>query len=384
MPPPTRGEASPRAAERSASRVAVPDRHHRQRLLPVVGDDGQEALRASTVFIAGCGALGTVAADLLCRAGVGTLVIVDRDVVERSNLQRQTLFTERDADRGVPKAEAARLRLGQVDAAIRVRAFVEDIAPDTIESLVEGCDLILDGLDNFETRYLLNDVAVKHGLPYLYGGAVGTTGTTMPVLPRGGAGEATRVGFADADATPCLRCLFPEPPAPGVLPTCDTAGVLGPVTATIAARLATEAIKLVVGDLASLDRTLRSDDFWRNEHRAMAIDDAFQSFCPCCVERRFEFLDGPVDRARPLCGRNAVQIRPDRAVDLDLDQLASRLGDVGAARRGDGVLAIRLDAERSPSGDPVELTIFADGRTVVAGDTDPAWARSVHARFIGT
>lgn len=360
------------------------DRHDRQRLLPVVGDDGQAALRASTVFIAGCGALGTVAADLLCRAGVGTLVVVDRDVVERSNLQRQTLFTERDAERGAPKAEAARLRLGQVDASIRVRAFVEDIAPDTVESLVEGCDLILDGLDNFETRYLLNDVAVKHGLPYLYGGAVGTTGTTMPVLPKGGAGRGTRVRFADADATPCLRCLFPEPPAPGVLPTCDTAGVLGSVTATIAARLATEAIKLLVGDLGSLDRTLRSDDFWRNEHRAMAIDGAFQSSCPCCIERRFEFLDGPVDRARPLCGRHAVQIRPERPMEIDLDGLATRLGETTLVSRGDGVLSIRLDDERSPSDRPVELTVFADGRTVVAGDDDPAWARSIHARIIGT
>lgn len=341
-------------------------------------------MRASTVFIAGCGALGTVAADLLCRAGVGTLVIVDRDVVERSNLQRQTLYTERDADRGMPKAEAARLRLGQVDAGIRVRAFVDDIAPDTIEALVEGCDLILDGLDNFETRYLLNDVAVKHGLPYLYGGAVGTTGTTMPVLPRGGAGAATRVRFTNVEATPCLRCLFPEPPAPGVLPTCDTAGVLGPVTATIAARLATEAIKMIVGDLASLDRTLRSDDFWRNEHRAMSIDDAFQPFCPCCIERRFEFLDGPVDRARPLCGRHAVQIRPERPVDLDLGALAARIGGAAQATLADGVLAVRIVDEQSPSGRPIELTIFADGRAVVAGDTDPAWARSVHARFVGT
>lgn len=340
------------------------------------------------MFIAGCGALGTVAADLLCRAGVGTLVLVDRDVVEASNLQRQTLFTERDAERAVPKSEAARLRLGQVDSTIRVRAFVEDIAPDTVESLVEGCDLVLDGLDNFETRYLLNDVAVKHGLPYLYGGAVGTTGTTMPVLPRRGSSEptdaSTRVRFTAADATPCLRCLFPAPPAPGVLPTCDTAGVLGPVTATIAARLATEAIKLLVGDLESLDRTLRSDDFWRNDHRAMSIDDAFHPACPCCIERRFDFLDAPVERARPLCGRNAVQIRPEHPVEVDLEALASRLEKAVPVNLGSGVLSVRLEEERSPSGRPVELTIFADGRVVVAGDTDPSWARGVHARFVGS
>jgi len=364
--------------------MAESDRHHRQRLLPVVGDDGQASLRGATVFVAGCGALGTVAADLLGRAGVGTLVIVDRDVVETTNLQRQTLYTEADARRGTPKAEAARLRLGQIDSGIRVRAFVEDIAPDTVESLVEGCDLILDGLDNLETRYLLNDVAVKHGLPYLYGGAVATGGVTMPVLPRGGAGAATRVRFTDADATPCLQCVFPEPPAPGTLPTCDTAGVLGAATATIAARLAAEAIKVLVGDLAALDRTLRSTDLWRNEHRALAIDDAFDPSCPCCVGRRFEFLDAPVDRARPLCGRHAVQIRPERPADLDLGAIAARLGTLATADLRPGVLDLHLADERSPSGHTVTLTIFADGRTIVEGDTDPIWARSVTARILGT
>jgi molybdopterin/thiamine biosynthesis adenylyltransferase len=364
--------------------VSEPDRHHRQRLLPAVGDAGQEALRDSTVFIAGCGALGTVAADLLCRAGVGTLVIVDRDVVERSNLQRQTLYVEADAKRGTPKAEAARLRLGAIDPSVRVRAFVEDIAPDTVESLVDGCDLILDGLDNLETRYLLNDVAVKHGLPYLYGGAVATGGVTMPVLPRGGAGASTRVRFTHAEATPCLRCVFPEPPAPGTLPTCDTAGVLGSATATIAARLAAEAMKLIVGDLASLDRTLRSTDLWRNEHRAMAIDGAFDSACPCCVERRFEHLDGPIDRARPLCGRNAVQIRPERVVEVDLDRIASRLATTATGDLRPGVLEVRLTDERSPTGDPITLTIFTDGRTIVHGHTDPIWARSIAARILGT
>ena len=155
------------------------------------------------------------------------------------------------------------------------------------------------------------------------------------------------------------------------------------VTATIAARLATEAIKLLVGDLASLDRTLRSDDFWRNEHRAMAVDESFQPACPCCVERRFEFLDAPVERVRPLCGRHAVQIRPDRPAEVDLEGLASRLSEAVTVTLGDGVLSVRLEEERSPSGRPVELTVFPDGRAVVAGDTDPAWARGVHARFVG-
>ena len=361
-----------------------PDRHHRQRLLPMIGDEGQRALADSTVLIAGCGALGTVAADLLCRAGVGTLVLVDRDVVEPSNLQRQTLFTERDAERAVPKAEAARLRLGQVDSRTRLRAFVEDIAPDTVEELAEGCDLLLDGLDNFETRYLLNDLAVRDGLPYLYGGAIATGGMTMPVLPRGGPGEGRRISWTSEQATPCLRCLFPDPPEPGVMPTCDTAGVLGSVTATIAARLVTEAIKLMVGDVEAIDRTLRRTDLWGNEHLALRLDDAFDDECPCCVGRRFEHLEAEGPTARMLCGRNAVQIRSvayDRSIDLG--GLLERLSERGRFEIVEGVLKGTVDHERSPSDQAVELTVFPDGRAIIHGDVDLAWARGVHARFLG-
>ena len=361
-----------------------PDRHHRQRLLPMIGDEGQRALAESTVLIAGCGALGTVAADLLCRAGVGTLVLVDRDVVEPTNLQRQTLFTERDAERAVPKAEAARLRLGQVDSRTRLRAFVEDIASDTVEELAEDCDLLLDGLDNFETRYLLNDLAVRDGIPYLYGGAIATGGMTMPVLPRGGPGEGRRIQWTESQSTPCLRCLFPDPPDPGVMPTCDTAGVLGSVTAIIAARLATEAIKLLVGDIGAIDRTLRRTDLWQNEHLALKLDDAFDAACPCCVERRFDFLDAEGPSARMLCGRNAVQIRvADEGGSVDLVALLERLSTQGGFEIVEGVLRGSIHDERSPSDQTVELTVFPDGRAIIHGDVDLAWARGVHARFLG-
>ncbi|MAC18399.1 MAG: thiamine biosynthesis protein ThiF [Phycisphaerae bacterium] len=360
------------------------DRHHRQRLLPVIGDDGQRSLAASTVLVAGCGALGTVAADLLCRAGVGTLVLVDRDVVELTNLQRQTLYTERDAARSTPKAEAARLRLGQVDENIRLRAFVEDIAPDTVEELADGCDLLLDGLDNFETRYLLNDLAVKRGLPYLYGGAIGTGGMTMPVLPRSGPGVNARIRWTSDQSTPCLRCLFPDPPPPGVMPTCDTAGVLGSITATIAARLATEAIKVLVGDLESVDRTLRRDDLWKNQHHALSIDDAFDRECGCCVHRRFEFLEATGPTTRMLCGRNAVQIRSaPGSEEVDLAALQSRLAARGRFELQAGMLRGVLADEVSPTGDPVAISVFPDGRIIVEGDTDTAWARGVHARILG-
>ena len=350
----------------------------------MIGDEGQHALAESSVLIAGCGALGTVAADLLCRAGVGTLVLVDRDVVEPTNLQRQTLFTERDAERAVPKAEAARLRLGQVDSRTRLRAFVEDIASDTIEELGEGCDLLLDGLDNFETRYLLNDLAVRDGIPYLYGGAIATGGMTMPVLPRGGPGQGRRIRWTSEQATPCLRCLFPDPPDPGVMPTCDTAGVLGSVTATIAARLATEAIKLMVGDLEAIDRTLRRTDLWGNEHLALKLDDAFDGACPCCVARRFEFLEAEGPTARMLCGRHAVQIRAgEHGGSIDLESLLDRLASQGRFEIVEGVLKGAIEGERSPSDRPVELTVFPDGRSIIHGDVDLAWARGVHARFLG-
>lgn len=352
--------------------------------LPGIGEAGQSRLGRGSILIAGCGALGTVAADLLCRAGVGTLVIVDRDLVEPTNLQRQTLFTERDASRSTPKAEAARLRLSQANSNVRVRAFVEEIDSGTIESLAEGCDLILDGLDNFETRYLLNDFAVATGVPYIYGAAVSTQGMSMPVLSRRGPNASATIRWSESEATPCLRCLFPAPPPAGSTPTCDTVGVLGSVTMTVAAHQATQAIKLLVGDVAAVDRTLRSFDLWTNANRSMAIAESVDPECPCCVRGRFEHLDAPPAPTRPLCGRNAVQIRSEAGADgIDLEALADRIAGLGTIEKVDGSIRGRLHDERSPDGAPVSVVVFADGRAIIEGSTDPAWARSVFDRVVG-
>lgn len=362
--------------------MSASDRHLRQTGLSVVGTSGQEALRRSTVLIAGCGALGSVTAELLARAGVGTLVVVDRDLVEYSNLSRQLLFDERDAARSTPKAEAARTRLGRIDPEIRVRAFVEDISSTTIESLAEGVDLVVDGLDNFETRYLVNDVAVKRRIPYLYAGAVGTRGMTMPVLPRGGSAPEARVGWTAGESTPCLRCVYPNPPAAGTVETCDTVGVLGSVTALVASRQATEAIKLLVGDSTHLDRSLWSIDAWSNQTSRLRIRLEDHEACPCCDHRRFEFLEAPPDRVRPLCGRPGVQILGD-GHDVDLAGILDRLRASGRFEHRDGMVRGELEAARTADGGVVTLTIFEDGRAVVEGDSDPGWARSVLSRFVG-
>lgn len=360
------------------------DRYHRQMRLPGIGAEGQARLGRGSVFIAGCGALGTVAADLLCRAGVGTLVIVDRDLVESTNLQRQTLYTERDASRSTPKAEAARLRLAQANSNVRVRAFVEEIDSETIASLAEGCDLVLDGLDNFETRYLLNDFAVSTGVPYLYGAGVATQGMSMPVLSRRGPGSSATIRWNDAETTPCLRCLFPTPPPAGSTPTCDTAGVLGSVTMTVAAHQATQAIKLLVGDVGAVDRSLRSFDLWTNVNRSLGIEASIDPDCPCCGRGHYEHLDAAPASTRILCGRNAVQIRSEAGdVEIDLDAVANRLAGLGTIEKVDGSIRGRLRDERSPDGDPVSVVVFADGRAIIEGATDPAWARGVFDRVVG-
>lgn len=357
-------------------------RYHRQMLIPTIGEEGQRALAESAVLVAGCGALGTVAADLLARAGVGTLVLVDRDLVESTNLQRQTLFTERDAQRGMPKAEAAKSRLAQVNSDVRVRAFVEDLAADTIVELAAECDVLLDGLDNFQTRYLLNDYAVAEGVPYLYGAAVATTGMSMPVLPAGGG--TRRIRWQDEESTPCLRCMFPEPPPAGISETCDTAGVLGSLTATIAAHQVTQAMKLMVGATASIDRALLSIDMWSNQTRRLNIGNSANPDCPCCSSQEYEFLHGEAgDGLTILCGRNAVQVRPLTRQQLDLEAMRGRLAPHGSFQERNGALRGVLENEKSPESSAVELTLFPDGRAIVGGATDPAWARGVYDRFIG-
>ncbi len=358
------------------------DRYHRQMLLPGIGEEGQRRLRESHALIVGCGALGTYIADFLTRAGVGTLTIVDRDVVELTNLQRQVLFDEHDAQVGVPKAVAARDKLLRINKQVDIRAFVEDFNPRNAERILGDSGLILDGLDNFETRYLLNDLAVKHGRPYIYGGAVGTTGMTMAVIP----GEPGEPG-----GTPCLRCVFPEAPPPGSSATCDTAGVWGPVVAMIAARQASQALKLMTGNIEQLDRKLVSIDVWGNDCRGFEVSAGRRKDCICCGERKFEYLEGGRGSdVVSLCGRNAVQVLPNSGGDeaeqvmIDLVALANRLGPHGEFSGTENLLRGTLrDGAQFVAENEVELTVFADGRAIIKGTAEVEVAKSIYAKYVG-
>lgn len=352
-------------------------RFHRQAILPGVGAEGQERLARSHAAIIGVGALGCVTADLLCRAGVGTLTLVDRDVVELTNLQRQTLFDESDV--GQPKAEAAQRRLGRVNRACRVFAEVEDLradnAPRVLGLLGEAGarpGVLIDGTDNFETRYLLNDLAVVHGVPYVYAGAVGTTGAMTTVVPG---------------VTPCLRCLHPRPPEGGaneVGGTCDTAGIFGPASMIVAACQASDAIKVLLGRADLLSPTLLQLDLWSNHRRRVELSSARDPDCPCCARGVFAFAQGGgASRTTVLCGRNSVQVAPGAAggARRDLHALAVSLRAAGLqnVQASPSMVHAAVPAER----DPLSITVFTDGRTIVTGTTDVSLARSVHARYVG-
>ena len=363
-------------------------RYQRQMLLPVIGSEGQAALASSRVLVVGCGALGTMIVDHLGRAGVGTIAVVDRDLVELTNLQRQTLFDETDVAECMPKAEAARRRMSRINSSVAVEAYVADFNVRTAERLVDGADLYVDGLDNFETRYLLNDLAVRDGRPLVYGGAVATGGMTMTILPvsthRRASTVSPRLQWDDAHATPCLRCVFPDAPPPGSSPTCDTAGVLGPAVAVIAAWQSAQAIKLLTGDIAAADRTLASFDVWTGETRRFDVGPARRADCPCCGEGRFEFIEGEAtSAATSLCGRDAVQIAPAVPDAIDLGAILSRLEPHGAFETTPFMLRGRFADERGDGGEPLELTLFPDGRALIKGTTEAETARSIYARYIG-
>lgn len=345
-------------------------RYARQVRLAPIGEDGQRRIRAAHVLVVGCGALGTAVSELLARAGVGTITLVDRDVVEWSNLQRQFLFDEEDARRGLPKVEAAKARLGRINADVRVRSFFDDFNPSNAERYAEGVDVAVDGLDNLETRYLLNDVATLREFPYIYGAAVATDGMSATLVPG---------------RTACLRCLFPEPPPAGSLPTCESAGVLGAATALVASIEAAEAVKLIVGGIEAVSRDIVSFDLWRNLWRRTSIDDARDPECPCCGRKRFEFLDGSrFSEVTVLCGRNAVQFAPPRRESPPpLEVVERRLVDHDELQRDASSVTCRLRGVTSPDGGPIRLTVHADGRVVVGGVREPELAKSIVARFVG-
>lgn len=360
-------------------------RYNRQILLPGFGEEGQKKLLASSALVVGCGALGTVIANMLARAGVGHLIIVDRDFIEVTNLQRQVLFDEADVRDAIPKAEAAKRKLAAINSQVEVTAIVDDVNHANIEKLIQmgrngKVDVIVDGVDNFETRYVVNDAAVKHGIPYVYGGAVGTVGASYAILPHTPSGDSPweKAGVA----TPCLRCIFEEAPPPGLNPTCDTAGVLGPVVSIISNYQSVEAIKILTGNWGNIARTMINIDVWENTVRQFKVARAYDvGNCACCKQRNFEFLDGKFGSSTTtLCGRNAVQLtQKQNAGRLNFEEIAVRLRPHGTVN----VNKFMLRADIKDNGEPYELTLFADGRAIVKGTKEPTTARSIYSKYVG-
>ena len=339
---------------------SVNERYSRQILFREIGREGQEKLLASRVMLVGCGALGASHAEMLARAGVGTLRIVDRDFVEFTNLQRQTLFKEEDAVERLPKAIAAKNRIAEINSEVNVEAIVADINNSNIESLINDCDLVIDGSDNFQVRYLVNDACIKHNKTWIYGAAVSSYGTTMTIRPH---------------QTPCLRCIFDEMPEAGSSPTCDTAGVIMPIIATVSATQVAEALKLLVGDTDSLHNSLLQFDIWANDRQRIKLGQPDDD-CKCCGQGIYEFLNADTSEfAAALCGRNAVQIAPAKIADIDLEALANKLQFVSTVNVNEYLL-------RFASGEN-EVTVFRDGRAIVKGTDDITVARSLYSRFIG-
>jgi molybdopterin-synthase adenylyltransferase len=333
------------------------DRYSRQVLFKEIGAEGQERLAQARVVIVGCGATGSVLASLLARSGVGTLRILDRDYVEFSNLQRQSLFDENDARESVPKAIAAARQIARFNSQIIVEPSVVDLTPANVDTLLGNCDLLLDGTDNFETRYLINDFALKNSVAWIYAAAVGSYAVTMNILP----GE-----------TACLACIFPESPR-GTVETCETAGILNSAVNLVASIAASEALKFLVGARLKMRRTLLSWDVWSNE-RAETASTRPRAGCRACAGD-FVHLAGEGRPHITLCGRNSVQIHEQQR-PVDFAELSSRLQPLGNVRHNEFVLKFWRD--------PYEITLFPDGRAIIKGTTDTAVARSLYARYVGT
>jgi molybdopterin-synthase adenylyltransferase len=338
--------------------LAMEERYSRQVLFPGIGQEGQNRLAASRIALVGCGATGSALASLLARAGVGSIRILDRDYVEPSNLQRQSLFDESDAAQSLPKAIAAARKISAFNSQIVIEPHVADLVPANVESLLGGVELILDGTDNFETRYLINDFAVKASLPWIYTAAVSSYGVTLNILPG---------------KTACLVCMFPDPPS-GALETCETAGILNSAVNMAASIAATEAIKLLVGAHDRVRRSLLSFDLWTNERAEVAASSP-RPGCRACGERDFVHLAGEGRAHITLCGRNSVQIH-ERHRPVDFSEVSLRLKPHGAVRHNDFVLKFWPE--------PYELTLFPDGRAIIKGTTDTAVARSLYARYVGS
>jgi adenylyltransferase/sulfurtransferase len=358
----------PTAASDAAMSEFDRERYSRQVLFRGIGAEGQQRLLASHVAIVGVGATGAATAGLLARAGVGHITLIDRDYVEPSNLQRQMLFDEDDARAALPKAEAARRHLERINAGVRITAHIADFVPGNCAELTAGAQLLLDCTDNFETRYLMNDLAVRDGRPWIYAAAVGAYAATMNILPRPEA-DAERAPW---QPTACLACIFPQAPA-GNVETCDTAGILSTAVNLAASLQSTEALKFLTGQASAMRRTLFSLDLWSGE-RSEITTARPRADCSVCGDRQFDALAGTARPHITLCGRNSVQIHEHHR-PLDLVALEQRLAPLGRVR-ANGLL---LRFERAPH----TITVFPDGRALIQGTTDVALARSLYARFIG-
>lgn len=341
--------------------MSIDPRYVRQTRFTALGEDGQRKLQTSRVLICGCGALGSVQAELLTRAGVGHIRLIDRDFVELSNLHRQVLFDEQDVEQELPKAVAATRKLRKINSLVEIEPHVCDVDFTNVSRLLEGVDCICDGTDNFETRFLLNDASHASGIPWVYGGCVGAEGQQLTILP----GE-----------TPCLRCLMNDVPPPGTTATCDTAGVLGPIVHTIAALQAVEAIKILSGHREQVSSTWNIVDLWDMRLRQISIASLSETDCPTCKRGDYAWLQGDKgSHSSVLCGRNAVQLSFPRQDQISLETLAEKLRPFGAVRSNPFLLRAEIE--------PYTLTVFPDGRTIVAGTEDIAEAKTIHARYIG-
>ncbi len=363
-PTPSTGQSSA-AAESSDERLerslGATERYARQTLFAGIGPNGQERIRQGRVLIVGCGALGTVLASNLGRAGVGWLRIADRDYVEGNNLQRQILYDEADVRRRMPKAVAAAQQLSRINHLVHVEPLVTDVTAENIDELLEGMDLVLDGTDNFETRYLLNEACVKLDVPWIYSGVIASYGVTMMIRPH---------------ETACLRCVFPERPLPGTTPTCDTAGVLNGIVGVISGIASTEALKLLVGS-QRLARGMTWVDLWENTFDQIELPK--QDGCPVCGHGLYEYLDAPLgEGGTTLCGRNAVQVHPKNSAagPVDLQSMALRLAPVGSVATNGFLLRLQVDG--------YDITLFPDARAIIKGTDDTAVARSLYAKYIGS
>jgi molybdopterin/thiamine biosynthesis adenylyltransferase len=336
-------------------------RYSRQELFAGIGPLGQAKIRTARVVVVGCGALGSALAEMMTRAGVAGLTIVDRDYVEESNLQRQSLFEEADAAAGMPKAVAAEAKLRRINSDVEVRGVVADLSTENADELLKGADLVLDGTDNFEARFLVNDVCVRDGIPWVYGACVGAYGLALLVRPR---------------VSPCLRCVLEEMPAPGSAPTCDTAGVVAPIVHVVAGVQAGEALKVLAGRTESLLPGVVTIDLWQGLFEVMDLRGR-APWCPACTEGRYDYaVKGAAGASAVLCGRDAVQVRAPRGTRVDLPALAERLRAAGAVVANEHLV-------RFVGGDG-ELVVFADGRAIVKGVRDAAQARGLYAKYVGS